>query len=452
MATDIIARGMITEYKSGTNISFTENEDGSVTISASGDVSSEDTVARETINNHKLDKNNPHNVTAEQIGLGNVDNTSDLDKPISTAVQQAIDNKADKTVATTSADGLMSAEDKGKLDDADNTYALKSKYGDTTIDVGRKADTTIGMYSTAEGYYTTASGNGSHAEGYNATASGQFSHAEGRNTTASGMCSHAGGTGTKALHENEVAYGKYNESKDDTVFSVGDGTADDARHNAFEITTSGGKLHDKNFEATDISPDLSAYAKTADVPNIKVNSAVDVDYATNAGNANTVDGLHADDFVNATDYSQIQIPNNVDVPAWIYTNGKRFQRYMTNGGNTGLINVPDNSTDYVWYWYDGLNILARENSSGKYYICDMINGGFSGWKDIYTSKYKPYISGDATVAANSTTCTSNHGFTPSAAIWWDGNMSGVAVSFNDTQFTINNTSAVDRTVYYLIFK
>ena len=94
MATDIIARGMITEYKSGTNISFKENEDGSVTISASGDVSSEDTVARDTIDNHKLDKNNPHNVTAEQVGLGNVDNTADLDKPISTAVQTALDDKA----------------------------------------------------------------------------------------------------------------------------------------------------------------------------------------------------------------------------------------------------------------------------------------------------------------------------------------------------------------------
>ena len=94
MATDIIARGMITEYKSGTNISFRENDDGSVTISASGNVSSEDTVARETIDSHKLDKNNPHNVTAEQVGLGNVDNTADLDKPISTAVQTALDNKA----------------------------------------------------------------------------------------------------------------------------------------------------------------------------------------------------------------------------------------------------------------------------------------------------------------------------------------------------------------------
>lgn len=94
MATDIIARGMITEYKSGTNINFKENDDGSVTISSSGNVSSEDTVARDTIDNHKLDKNNPHNVTAEQVGLGNVNNTADLDKPISTAVQTALDDKA----------------------------------------------------------------------------------------------------------------------------------------------------------------------------------------------------------------------------------------------------------------------------------------------------------------------------------------------------------------------
>jgi len=94
MATDIIARGMITEYKSGTNVSFTENEDGSVTISLSENVSSEDTVARDAIDNHKSDTSNPHNVTPAQIGLGNVDNTADLDKPISTAVQTALDDKA----------------------------------------------------------------------------------------------------------------------------------------------------------------------------------------------------------------------------------------------------------------------------------------------------------------------------------------------------------------------
>jgi hypothetical protein len=38
--------------------------------------------------------NNPHAVTKSQVGLGNVDNTSDLNKPISSATQLALDGKA----------------------------------------------------------------------------------------------------------------------------------------------------------------------------------------------------------------------------------------------------------------------------------------------------------------------------------------------------------------------
>lgn len=49
---------------------------------------------------HKEDLNNPHAVTKSQVGLGNVDNTSDLNKPISTAQQAALDGKepADATI------------------------------------------------------------------------------------------------------------------------------------------------------------------------------------------------------------------------------------------------------------------------------------------------------------------------------------------------------------------
>lgn len=46
------------------------------------------------INNHVSDINNPHGVTKEQIGLGNVENTSDLEKPVSYAMQEALDEKA----------------------------------------------------------------------------------------------------------------------------------------------------------------------------------------------------------------------------------------------------------------------------------------------------------------------------------------------------------------------
>ena len=42
---------------------------------------------------HVNDQTNPHNVTVEQLGLDNVDNTADKDKPISDATQKALDGK-----------------------------------------------------------------------------------------------------------------------------------------------------------------------------------------------------------------------------------------------------------------------------------------------------------------------------------------------------------------------
>lgn len=50
------------------------------------------------LTNHKNDKNNPHAVTKSQVGLGNVDNTSDASKPISTATQNALNNKQNKSI------------------------------------------------------------------------------------------------------------------------------------------------------------------------------------------------------------------------------------------------------------------------------------------------------------------------------------------------------------------
>ena len=55
------------------------------------EVSEQFTEVDTTINNHVANTDNPHGVTKEQIGLGNVDNTSDVDKPISNATQTALD-------------------------------------------------------------------------------------------------------------------------------------------------------------------------------------------------------------------------------------------------------------------------------------------------------------------------------------------------------------------------
>lgn len=58
---------------------------------------------------HINNKTNPHEVTKAQVGLGNVDNTADTDKPISTATQTALDAKFSLTegnLLKTTADSL----------------------------------------------------------------------------------------------------------------------------------------------------------------------------------------------------------------------------------------------------------------------------------------------------------------------------------------------------------
>ena len=47
------------------------------------------------LNNHVGDTDNPHATTKDQVGLGNADNTSDANKPISTATQTALDSITD---------------------------------------------------------------------------------------------------------------------------------------------------------------------------------------------------------------------------------------------------------------------------------------------------------------------------------------------------------------------
>lgn len=49
---------------------------------------------------HLSNKSNPHEVTKAQVGLGNCDNTSDANKPISNATQEALDKKANTTDLT----------------------------------------------------------------------------------------------------------------------------------------------------------------------------------------------------------------------------------------------------------------------------------------------------------------------------------------------------------------
>jgi hypothetical protein len=72
-------------------------------LSAFGKIQAQITANLSTLTTHIADVANPHAVTKSQVGLGNVDNTSDANKPISTATQTALNGKENTIVAGTTA-------------------------------------------------------------------------------------------------------------------------------------------------------------------------------------------------------------------------------------------------------------------------------------------------------------------------------------------------------------
>lgn len=66
------------------------------------------------LENHLTNYENPHQTTKTQVGLGNCDNTSDVNKPISTATQDALDLKANKNIQVSVGAGLSGGGDLSK--------------------------------------------------------------------------------------------------------------------------------------------------------------------------------------------------------------------------------------------------------------------------------------------------------------------------------------------------
>ena len=74
---------------------------------------------------HLVSTDNPHHVTAAQVGLGNVDNTSDLDKPISTATQTALDTISNNlTTHTNNSDIHVTAAEKTTWNNKQDTLIM----------------------------------------------------------------------------------------------------------------------------------------------------------------------------------------------------------------------------------------------------------------------------------------------------------------------------------------
>ena len=90
-----------------------------------------DETARTNLSSHTSNTSNPHSVTKSQVGLGNCDNTSDLNKPVSTATQTALGLKIDKSSIKTSTPENPSNDDVPSIKYLEDTFAKITEFYET---------------------------------------------------------------------------------------------------------------------------------------------------------------------------------------------------------------------------------------------------------------------------------------------------------------------------------
>ena len=154
-----------------------------------------------------------------------------------------IEAEANKTVVDTALSDTSENPVQNKVVNTalNNKMDKNNPTGTGSFSLNRRANTTVGSNSHAEGYNAEASGSASHAEGGNTKASGIASHAEGGNTKASGSASHAEGWNTIAASDYQHAQGKYNIEDSNNIYAdiVGNGSSDTERSNAYTLDWNG---------------------------------------------------------------------------------------------------------------------------------------------------------------------------------------------------------------------
>ena len=128
------------------------------------------------------------------------------------------------------------------------------------------------------------------------------------------------------------------------------------------------------------------YAQKTDIPS---------SLPANGGNADTVDGKHASDFVSSSttqqvSNSRVELPNNVNVAEWLVQNAKIGTQYFRTDGAVGQTNLPGGLNTWMWFTYDGNRHFARAWTSAAgttEFILNYVNG-IGGWKEISCTPIK----------------------------------------------------------------
>ena len=255
------------------------NHTGSQTSSTISDfsssVSSNSSVAANTT--HRGLTTNPHSVSKGQVGLGSVDNTSDLDKPISNDTQIALDLKANtSSLADVGISGdyadLINKPTTITAQQASDILDNNAKVGITTSQANAIVN------NTAKVSYTDAALVATHTTDIGANAS-DISSLETNKVDVSGDTM----TGALLLHTNNPAADAEAASKkyvDDSIQQAGgynDEQAQDAVGNILVDTTTIG------FSYNDSTPSISAGVKSSSIDTTRLSSSVN----TSLGLANS---------------------------------------------------------------------------------------------------------------------------------------------------------------------
>ena len=163
------------------------------------------------------DENNIKSTYAKKTEL---DAKANITDPVFTG-SFSQNRKAGSTIGTNSHAEGSDTESSGGSSHAEGSSTTAS--GESSHAEGFTT-TASGTYSHAEGVLTTASGKCSHSEGYSTTASKNYSHAEGASTTASGDSSHTEGNCASATGDFSHAEGNWTIASGESSHAEGDNT------------------------------------------------------------------------------------------------------------------------------------------------------------------------------------------------------------------------------------
>ena len=201
-----------------------------------------------------------------------------------------------------------------------------------------------GAFSHAEGCFTSTSlgATAAHSEGFNTKAIGVYSHAEGISGESWGQASHASGQYTIIGTDYGTSIGKFNDTSENVLFVIGDGTSHSARSDAFYVNTDGNTRVCGNLDVSknvDISGTLDVLGQTS-LHNTSVQGDLEVTGVADINNIYleqdmSMNGGQIKHIGDATDPSGVPSWGQVQQYSGVWgINGDDI--YNTNIGNVGI--------------------------------------------------------------------------------------------------------------------